>query len=327
MPLIHLIYRKSNTAFHSIENVFNTLIPYLKVKKVELPYTSAGFLKRYRNIAFVKKLNSNLIHITGHDHYLVLGLPCKKTILTIHDIEVLKRNTGLKRYLLKKLWFDWPINRAAYVSTISSFSKNELLKLNNYKTPIQVIHNPITLPITYTPKAFNEDCPTILHIGTKPNKNLNRLLIALKDVKCKLIIIGKLDNNNIKLLEENSINYSSKINISNEEMIQAYINCDMLCFVSTYEGFGLPIIEAQACGRVVITSNNASMPEIANNGALLVNPLDVNDIKNGINLLINNSKLREELISKGIENVKRFQPEIIANQYQQLYDSILVKTF
>jgi len=110
-------------------------------------------------------------------------------------------------------------------------------------------------------------------------------------------------------------------------MIQAYINCDMLCFVSTYEGFGLPIIEAQACGRVVITSNNASMPEIANNGALLVNPLDVNDIKNGINLLINNSKLREELISKGIENVKRFQPEIIANQYQQLYDSILVKTF
>jgi len=327
MPLIHLIYRKSNTSFHSIENVFNALIPYLKVKKVELPYTSAGFLKRWRNIGFVKNLNSNLIHITGHDHYLILGLPRKKTILTIHDIEVLKRNTGLKRYLLKKLWFDWPIKRATYVSTISSFSKNELLNLNHYKTPIQVIHNPITLPITYTPKAFNEECPTILHIGTKPNKNLNRLLIAIKDIKCKLILIGKLDNVIIKILEKNSINYISKVNLSNEQMIQEYISCDMLSFVSTYEGFGLPIIEAQACGRVVITSNIASMPEIANDGALLVNPLDVRDIKNGINQLINNSKLREELISKGLENVKRFQPEIIANQYQQLYDSILTKTF
>lgn len=327
MPLIHLIYRKSNTAFHSIENVFNTLIPYLKVEKVELPYTSVGFLKRWRNIGFVKNLNSNLIHITGHDHYLILGLPRKKTILTIHDIEVLKRNSGLKKYLLKKLWFDWPIKRATYVSTISSFSKSEILSLGNYKTPIQVIHNPITLPITYTPKVFNEDCPTILHIGTKPNKNLNRLLIAIKNIKCKLLIIGKLDDNNIKLLEENSTNYTSKVNLGNEEMIQAYINCDMLAFVSNYEGFGLPIIEAQACGRVVITSNTASMPEIANDGALLVNPLDVNDIKNGINQLINNSKLREELISKGLENVKRFEPQKIANQYQQLYDSILTKTF
>jgi glycosyltransferase involved in cell wall biosynthesis len=323
MSLIHLIYRKSNTSFHSIENVFNALLPYLKVKKVELPYTSAGFLKRWRNIGFVKNLNSNLIHITGHDHYLILGLPRKKTILTIHDIEVLKRNTGLKRYLLKKLWFDWPIKRATYVNTISSFSKNELLSLNNYKTPIQVIHNPITLPITYTPKTFNEECPTILHIGTKSNKNLNRLLIAIKDIKCNLVLIGKLDNIIIKILEENSINYISKVNLSNEQMIQEYISCDLLAFVSTYEGFGLPIIEAQACGRVVITSNIASMPEIAKDGALLVNPLDVNDIKDGINQLINNSNLREELISKGLKNVKRFQPETIANQYQQMYDLVL----
>ena len=323
MSLIHLIYRKSNTSFHSIENVFNALLPYLKVKKIELPYTSAGFLKRWRNIGFVRNLNSNLIHITGHDHYLILGLSHKKTILTIHDIEILKRNTGLKRYLLKKLWFDWPIKRATYVNTISSFSKNELLNLNHYKTPIQVIHNPITLPITYTPKDFNEECPTILHIGTKPNKNLNRFLIAIKDIKCKLILIGKLDDVIIKILEEISINYISKVNLSNEQMSQEYISCDMLAFVSTYEGFGLPIIEAQACGRVVITSDIASMPEIANDGALLVNPLDVNDIKDGINQLINNSKLRKELISKGLENVKRFQPEIIANQYQQLYNLVL----
>lgn len=327
MPLIHLIYRKPNTAFHSIENVFNTLLPFLKVDKTELPYTSSGILNRWRNISFTKRLNSELFHITGHDHYLILGLLRKKTILTIHDIEALKRSTGIKSFLLKKLWFDWPIKYATCITTISEFSKNEILSLSNYKTPIQVIHNPLTLPIEHTPKQFNTNCPNILHIGTKQNKNLNRLIMAIKDIKCHLTIIGELDINQTKLLHSNEINYTSKTNLSNKEMIEEYINCDILAFVSTYEGFGLPIIEAQACGRVVISSNIASIPEIADNGALLVNPLDVNDIKNGFNQLINNSKLRDELISKGLENVKRFQPEIIANQYWQLYDSILTKTF
>lgn len=323
MPLIHLIYRKSNTAFHSIENVFNTLLPYLKAQKTELPYTSSGILNRLRNISFSKKLNSELLHITGHDHYLILGLLRKKTILTIHDIEILKRSSGTKGFLLKKLWFDWPIKYATCITTISEFSKNEILSLGNYKTPIQVIHNPLTLPIEHTPKQFNTNCPNILHIGTKQNKNLNRLIIAIKDIKCHLTIVGELDINQTKLLHSNEINYTSKANLSNIEMVNEYINCDILSFVSTYEGFGLPIVEAQACGRVVISSNITSMPEIANNGALLVNPLDVRDIKNGINQLINNSKLREEMISKGLENVKRFEPKKIANQYLELYNRIL----
>lgn len=323
MPLIHLIYRKPNTAFHSIENVFDALLPYLKVQKTELPYTSSGILNRWRNVSFTKRINSELLHITGHDHYLILGLIRKKTILTIHDVEVLKRSSGIKGFLLKKLWFDWPIKYATCITTISEFSKNEILSLDNYKTPIQVIHNPLTLPIEHTPKQFNTNYPNILHIGTKQNKNLIRLIMAIKDIKCHLTIIGKLDINQTKLLHSNEINYTSKANLSNIEMIGEYINCDILSFVSTYEGFGLPIIEAQACGRVVISSNIASIPEIAGNGALLVNPMDVNDIKNGFTQLINNSKLRDELISKGLENVKRFEPKKIANQYQELYNRIL----
>src|SRR5690606_36487931 len=98
MPLIHLIYRKPNTAFHSIENVFDALLPYLKIQKTELPYTSSGILYRWRNVSFTKRLNSVLLHITGHDHDLILGLPRKKTILTIHDIEALKRSTGIKSF-------------------------------------------------------------------------------------------------------------------------------------------------------------------------------------------------------------------------------------
>ena len=323
MSLIQLIFRKPNSTFHSIENVFNALLPFLNVSKVELPNSSSGIILRLKNIWYVRNSSAKILHITGHDHYLILGLLRKKTILTIHDIEVLKRSSGIKKYLLKKIWFDYPIKFTTCVTTISEFSKNEILSLDNYKTPIQVIHNPLTLPIEHTPKQFNTNYPNILHIGTKQNKNLNRLIMAIKDIKCHLTIIGKLDVDTESLLQNNGIKYSSKINLNNEEIIQEYIKCDMLSFVSTYEGFGLPIIEAQACGRVVLTSNIASMPEIAKDGALLVNPMDVNDIKNGFNQLINNSKLRDELISKGLENVKRFEPKKIANQYKNLYNSII----
>ena len=321
----YLIYRKKKPEFNSIENVFNTLLPFLAIQKVELPFISSGIFNRLKNISFIKEKKAILNHITGNDHYLAIGLAKKTVILTIHDIEVLKRSTGIKRYALKKLWFDWPINNSKIVTTISEFTKSELLQLNNYKTPVVVIPNPLTLPITYVPKTFNVKCPTILHLGVKPNKNLPQLIKALNGISCKLVIIGK-ENETIKqLLKSNHINYVFKSNLSNEEVIQAYHNCDMLSFISTYEGFGLPIIEAQAMGRPVITANISSMPEVAANGALLVDPYNVKEINSGIMQLINDDVLRSDLIKKGLENVKRFEPQKIAKQYQNAYLEILQK--
>src|SRR5690554_6704868 len=143
-----LVFRKPATAFHSIENVFNALLPFLKVEKVELPYESSGLKKRLKNILFLRKHKNDLIHISGHDHYL-LWVPFKNAILTIHDVEALKRKKGFKKWLFKKLWFDWPIKNAKVLTTISEFSKKEILSLGNYQTPIQVIYNPLTLPLEY----------------------------------------------------------------------------------------------------------------------------------------------------------------------------------
>lgn len=323
MKKITLIYRHRSSSFHSIENVFNALLPFLNPNKIELPYHSSGFLNRLKNILFIKKLNTVVYHITGHDYYLMLGLKDKKTILTIHDIEFIKRSSGLKRYLLKKLWIDIPIKNATYVTTISNFSKNELLSIGNYTTPIKVIYNPLTLPIQLTEKTFNSDCPNILHIGTKKNKNLLRLVEALKGVNCHLTIIGAINKNVIHQLKSNKISYTAKQDLSNADMINEYKNCDILSFISTYEGFGLPIIEAQAIGRVVITSNVSSIPEITNNSAILVNPFNVNEIKKGILELINNNELRGNLIKNGLENVKRFKPQKISEQYSALYHQLL----
>ena len=105
-------------------------------------------------------------------------------------------------------------------------------------------------------------------------------------------------------------------------MYQQYRLCDILLFCSLYEGFGLPIIEAQAVGRPVITSNYGAMKEISNGSACLVNPKDPNSIYSGLKKIVKNKKYRESLVFKGFRNVKRFSAQKIGRDYVNLYKKI-----
>ena len=321
MQKISLVFRHFSSNYYSIENVFGILLPSIDAQKVELPYESKGIVNRLKNIRFLLKQKAQLIHITGHDHYL-LWYPFKNAILTIHDIEALKRKSGFKKWLFQKLWFDWPIRNAKLVTTISEFSKKEILTLGNYKTPIKVIPNPLTLPLQYEARSFNSRAPRILHIGTKANKNLARLIDAINEIDATLVIVGKINDELNALVKQYGISVENKVNLTKSEICEEYRKCDLLAFVSTYEGFGLPILEAQAVGRPVITSTVASMPEVARKGALLVDPFSVVDIQKGILKIINDKALREELVEQGLENVKRFEAKVIAEQYNQLYKQL-----
>ena len=137
------------------------------------------------------------------------------------------------------------------------------------------------------------------------------------------VIVGKLDESTKNILNENNIDFENIDQaLTDEKIAQLYQDCDIVTLVSTLEGFGMPIVEANKTGRVVITSNTSSMPEIANNAACLVNPFDIEDIRKGLLKIIEDDEYRAQLIANGFENAKRFDQKEIANQYFDLYRKI-----
>jgi glycosyltransferase involved in cell wall biosynthesis len=269
------------------------------------------------------KNSGKINHITGDIYYTVLGLPANNTLITIHDLGIYNNSKGFKRIFFYYFWYYLPIKKAKYITCISEFTKKEIekkIKCNVDK--IKVIHNPISFSYTYSPKEFNEANPRILHIGTRPNKNLERVIEALEGIKCHLRIIGKLTSEQEKLLTEKKINYSIGINLTDEEMLNEYELCDIVSFPSLYEGFGMPVIEAQAVGRVVLGANIEPLIEISNQAMCCVNPYDADSIRSGFVKLISSKGYRNNLIEKGLENIEKFKPEVIANQYYKIYESI-----
>lgn len=209
------------------------------------------------------------------------------------------------------------------ITTISYFSKKQVLELAPWaRKKITVIYNPVNSILEKKTKKFNSEYPVILHLGTKQNKNLDRTVLALVDIPCKLVIVGILNKEQLEILKMSKIDFENHVNIPFTHIKELYEYCDLVAFISLYEGFGMPIIEAQKVGRAVITSDRSSIPEVANNTALMVDPENIEAIHAGFKKLINDDYFRNQLIEEGFKNVKRFDINNIANQYLELYKKL-----
>jgi glycosyltransferase involved in cell wall biosynthesis len=315
--------RRPLSSQFSIERVFNEIRQSLPAEvnyHVAVCRYTRGLFGRIYNALAAPFHQGDVNHITGDIHYVALLLRKEKTILTVHDCVSLHRLSGLKRAIFKYLWYDMPIARCRTIVAISNSAAEELISLvPNAAGKTRVICDPVSRDYVYSPKAFNAECPRILHLGVNPNKNLPRLIEALSGIPCRLDIIGKLHEDTAAMLNRHGIGYSSAFDLTDAEVVQKYRDCDLVAFVSTYEGFGMPIVEANATGRAVVTSNIGSMREVAGNAACLVDPFDVQSIRAGILQIIEDGKYRESLVQNGLENVKRFNPGRIAVQYASLY--------
>ena len=294
-----------------------------------MPFTSKGIFSILFNLIFLTRFKKGLFHITGDVHYAILALPKDRTILTIHDLVFLHTYKGLRRSLLKWIFLDLPVRRAKYITTISEKSKQEILDYTNCNPEkILVIPNPVdpifststSLPSAGLPTMVGKFNPaTILFLGTKPNKNLELTIAALFGLDVHLRIIGELSRKQKEMLSKFNINYSSDFSISPEQLASEYSNADIILFPSTYEGFGLPVIEGFQAGKPVITSNISPMKEVAGDGALLAEPTSIASIREAVIKLLNDQTLKIQLVAAGKEKVKQYQPGFIAEAYQQLW--------
>lgn len=313
----------------SIERLFREIRAHLPApyqpKVLVCPEFSRGLVPRIKNLLWARRQAVTVNHIVGDSHYLAFALPTRGLVLTIHDCAALNRLTGWRRAVLKYFWFTGPMRRAEVVTAISETTKEELRKwVGALADKVVVIPNCVNAEFTPAPKPFG-DSPVVLQVGTGWNKNLERVAEALRDTPCQLHIVGELREGQREQLEATGVPFVALGRVSDEELVQAYRRCDMVVFASLYEGFGLPILEAQATGRPVITSRRSALPEVAGEGALFVDPENVNEIREAVWRLIKDEALREQLVHKGWENVKRYRPEAIAQRYAQVYSRFLSK--
>ncbi len=317
------IYRQKREFGHSIETLFHTLAREFEKNAEVIEYELGSRWHLFMDIRRLRKMQADIYHMTGDSHYVVPLLPHTKTVLTIHDTgHCLNDLRGFKQWLFKYLWFILPIKYAGRVTAISDFTRKSLINDLGIRQDIQIVDNCVSSMFHFVPKTFNEKNPVVLQMGTAPHKNLSALIDALSGTPCRLSIVGKLSEKHIQKLDESGIAYENHIKITHQEVFEIYVSADIVAFVSLYEGFGMPIIEANAAGRPLITSNIEPMQSIAGDAACIVDPSNVSDIHKGIQTIISNREYREKLLHNGLRNAENFSPARIADKYLHIYHEL-----
>ncbi len=234
-------------------------------------------------------------------------------IFTIHDL--IHLHFASKVHIAYYNFVIRPLSKQAFkILTDSEYSRQEILEWANISQD-QVLAVPIGVDGKFRPNCpkHNIGEPYVIYIGNrKRHKNIERLLRAFAASglakKIRLAISGRPDAKIIGLASKlNIYERLTFLGFIQEEYLPAiYRGALALIYVSLYEGFGLPPLEAMACGTPVLTSNLTSLPEVVGDAGMMVNPYDVDAIARGLQSIVEDSDLREDLRRKGLERVKVF---------------------
>lgn len=249
----------------------------------------------------------------------------RNQIVSHHDITYIrypesfsKKFAGLYRSIIPLM-----LKNSKKIITVSEFSKSEIS--NYFKIPKEkfvVIYNGVDKEkFNFSETKDSEALVYILAVSSRNfHKNFQGLIESFNNVKnnienVSLYIVGGSDIksfNNVELSLEN-LKQEKRIHflgrVDDEELVKLYQNASLFVFPSFYEGFGIPPLEAQACGCPVIASDKASMPEVLSDSVLYFDPFSKEQLSEKILFYYNNCELKNQLVKKGLENSKKFNWE------------------
>lgn len=300
----------------------------------------ANFIDRrhYVNIIRKKVTETNLKHVTSQElAYVLDSLNLTKTIVTCYDLIPWAYENNRSSYWKSNIV---GLKNADTIITISEFSKHEIIKYLDYPSEkIEIIYpgvnhssyKPINGKIELGLK-LPDNCKTVLYVGSEePRQNLPTLLKAFQKLKMdfpnvKLLKIGNphlygARNYILRLIKE--LNLEKDVifvgYVPEEQLPLWYNTADISVYPCLYAGFGLPPLEAMACGTPVITSNTTSIPEVVKDAGIMLDPLDTEVWANNMHDLLTDPHLRGELVKKGIERSKLFDWQNSAKKTYELY--------
>lgn len=299
-------YFKNEILFVSPNNLLNTdLAEKLEVKIIG--NLNGHLWEQYELVKFLKSNNSPLLlNLTN-----TAPLFYKNKIVTIHDLAFYhhpewfsKKFTLVYNFLIPRI-----AKNSKHIFTVSEYVKNDIIK--NYKIKdekVTVIYNSYSVIFTFKDLIREK---FVLVVGSiDPRKNIKLILDIFTKNKMKLVVVGQ-KNKVFSSLDISNLpdNITFTGYLDDEKLVELYNKASLFLYPSLFEGFGIPPIEAQACGCPVLSSNSTSLPEVGQNSFIYCNPLSLDDINTKIESILNNEDLKEELRQKGFENIKRFSWE------------------
>jgi len=299
--------------------------------------------RRYHISSLVKQTKLDIYHGLSHELPVNIEKTGVKLIVTIHDLIYL-RFPEFYPTIDRKIYdnkFRHGCKTADRIHAISEQTKRDVVELFGIpEEKISVIYQSIN-PIFFEEvsqerkqemrKKYQLPKKFILSVGTiEPRKNLLGLLegMTLSKTYLPVVVVGKSTDYQHKVqkfieADLNRLQVYFLSRIQDDELAVLYQMAEVMVYPSLYEGFGLPVAEAQASGCPVITSKTSSLPEVGGDAAKYVNPEKPEEIGKVLKSLLANHGTRETLIAKGKINAQRFAPENFAKQFKQLYNNLL----
>jgi glycosyltransferase involved in cell wall biosynthesis len=309
----------------------------LEVKKV----TTGRYLSLPKAYKLARSIRSegSVVHLSNQHFARYVLFLNRPFIVTVHDLARccfdFDPETVSEKILLK-LDIRY-IKRASHIIAVSQNTKSDLVKyLNIPENKISVIYNGIDHSIFKPYNIKLLDKPYILYVGSeRPRKNLSRLFESFAKLKgefpeLKLVKVGtsgrsgKYRKETMRILD--SLGLTGDVifveYVTELDLAYYYSSANLLAYPSLYEGFGLPPLEAMACGCPVVTSNKSSLPEVVGEAGMMVNPYDTDSLAQAMRRVLTDNKLRDEMVRKGLEQSKRFTWEKAAEQTQGVYNKV-----